>query len=249
MIEGNNDEVINANLNVNPEETKSINTTTPSYNLSNKRNSFLSWSTTASKNSCIDDFAYKKGVLNSDENLSTLRHGLIPSLNEIQAEKNSCYNGEIIKKQCRRVNNIEYGEGKLKQEGSSEYRNLIEKKIEKQEDQKCTLSLVREKKGSSNFIQRHEFIENNKISQGDENIICKGVKNSRIGKKKDVHKNVNTNAKCGLNNILRLLNLNIAGNKNNLESDESKLHFNILQKKNKVQLGGEKQCNNAKKLK
>ena len=249
LIEGNNDEVINANLNVNPEETKSINTTTPSYNLSNKRNSFLSWSTTASKNSCIDDFAYKKGVLNSDENLSTLRHGLIPSLNEIQAEKNSCYNGEIIKKQCRRVNNIEYGEGKLKQEGSSEYRNLIEKKIEKQEDQKCTLSLVREKKGSSNFIQRHEFIENNKISQGDENIICKGVKNSRIGKKKDVHKNVNTNAKCGLNNILRLLNLNIAGNKNNLESDESKLHFNILQKKNKVQLGGEKQCNNAKKLK
>ena len=226
LIEGNNDEeVINANLNVNPEETK----TTPRYNLSNKRNSFLSGSTTASKNSYIDDFAYKKGVLNSDENLSTLRHGLIHSFNAIQAEKNSCYNGEIIKKQGRRVNNIDYGEGKLKQEGSSEHRNLIKKKIEKQENQERTLYYVRKKKDSSIFVLRHESIENNKKSQGDENIICKEVKNSRIGKKKDVHKNVNTNAQWGFNNVLRLLNLNIAGNKTN--SDKSKLHFNILQKK------------------
>ena len=265
LIEGNNDEEdINANLKVNLEklknnleESKSNDTTTPRHkrNLSNVSASSLysEVSTTASKNdSCINNLAYhnvdKKGVFDSDGNLYSPKRDLIHSFNVTQTDEGySCGAIEIIKKQNPLVNNI--GE-QPKRKCNGGYFDLIRKKIKEQEDQKCTLSLIREKEGSSNFVPRCEFMKNNKIYQEGGDNICKEVKNSRIGDKKD-DKNVKTSGmkKYFGWNIFKLLNLEKKTKiKKDTQSDTSKLHFNILQKKNTGQLERKSQCNNAKKL-
>ena len=259
LIEGNNDEeVINANPNVNSEESKSNDTITPRHkrNLSDVSGSSLysEWSTTASKNnSCINNLAYhnvdKKGVFDSDGNLYSLKRDLINSFNGAQTDEGySCGAIEIIKKQNPLVNNI--GE-QPKRKCNGGYFDLIRKKIKEQEDQKCTLSLIREKEGSSIFVPRCEFMKNNKIYQEGGNNIFKEVKNSRIGDKKD-DKNVNISEKMKYwgSNIFKLLNLN---KKTEIKKNNSKLHFNILQKENtqKENIGQSERknkCNNAKNL-
>ena len=250
LIEGNNNEdVSDVNLNVNLEKLKNNDTTTPRHNrnLSNVSGSSLysEVSTTASKNnSCINNLADhnvdKKGVFDSDKNLSLPKTDLINSFNGAQTDEgHSCGAIEIIKKQNSLVNNI--GE-QPKRKCNAGYSDLIKKKIKKQNDQKRTFSLIRQGKDSSIFVP----IENNKISQEDENTICKEVKNSRIGDKKD-DKNVNTSGmkKYWGSNIFKLLNLN---KKTEIKKNNSKLHFNILQQENIGQLGRKNQCNNAKKI-
>lgn len=244
LIEGNNDEdVINANLNVDLKAKKSIITATPSHKSSNMSESSLysEVSTTASKNnSFINNLAYhnvdKKGVFDSDGILSLPKIDLINSFNGAQTDEgHSCGAIEIIKKQNPLVNNI--GE-QQKRKCNGGYFDLIRKKIKKQEDQKCTLSLIREKEGSSNFVPRCEFMKNNKIYQEGGDNICKEVKNSRIGDKKD-DKNVNTSGmKKYLGwDIFKLLNLEKKAKiKKDAQSDTSKLHFNMLQKENTCQL-------------
>jgi len=261
LIEGNNDEeVINANLNVNLEKlknnlekSKSYDTITPRHkrNLSNVSESSLysEGSTTASKNnSCINNLAYhnvgKKGVFDSDGNLYSLKRDLIHSFNVTQTDEgHSCGAIEIIKKQNPLVNNI--GE-QPKRKCNGGYFDLIRKKIKEQEDQKCTLFLIREKGGSSNFVPRCEFMKNNKIYQEGGNNICKEVKNSKIGDKKD-DKNVNTSGMKEYwgSNIFKLLNLE---KKTEIKKGNSKLHFNILQKGTIGQLERKNKCNNAENL-
>ena len=254
LIEGNNNEdVSDVNLNVNLEKLKNNDTTTPRHNrnLSNVSGSSLysEVSTTASKNnSCINNLdshnVDKKGVFDSDGNLSLHKTDLINSFNGAQTDEGySCGAIEIIKKQNSLVNNI--GE-QPKRKCNAGYSDLIKKKIKKQEDQKRTFFLVREKKHSSIFVP----IENNKISQEGGNNICKEVKNSRIGDKKD-DKNVNTSGmkKYWGSNIFKLLDLTKKAKiKKDAQSDTSKLHFNILQQENIGQLGRKNQCNNAKKI-
>ena len=94
-------------------------------------------------------------------------------------------------------------------------------------------------------------MKNNKIYQEGGNNIFKEVKNSRIGDKKD-DKNVNISEKMKYwgSNIFKLLNLN---KKTEIKKNNSKLHFNILQKENtqKENIGQSERknkCNNAKNL-
>lgn len=94
----------------------------------------------------------KKGVFDFAKNSSSPKRDLIHSFNNTQAEEeDSCDKGEDLLKKTdtyfvekKRVAS-DKGE-QLKRVIRTDYRNLIKKKIRKQEDQKCTLFLVREKK-------------------------------------------------------------------------------------------------------